>query len=416
MSSVERKLIKGYQGIPFLVFYIYMLFRFAGTTLQPGDDYIFQTADITYGSLTEAMKVMYLQWGGRILILAIANWVFKLPLPILWVILAGLFTLLVFYMVHLTTVLLDEKRDLAFFLISSIAIILMMVMSPVLFHASVLWYTGYFFYPLPLLGFFMGIFPFLAEANGKETNQTDKFFSFLGVSVCAYMEQTAVLFAVTATVCMGLLLYRKKTQPVLWIVYLWGIFNAVIEFCAPGNWQRNIAEQIKWYPGFDMLGNEEKIVSGLFHTTYTLFQNDYTIVLFLLVILLLLGYRKGRASLLWSFLLLTGGFFVKKIVLNLPDDIAWRLFDLKIFTTCACLIFWILLLIFTIFEYMERSLPAVIVSLLLLAAVLEGVLMGFSSTLYESGVRIVFFSYMLLAQVICFLGAFLIKNAAASNF
>ncbi len=380
-----------------------MIARFYGMDLQPGDDLVFRDAHITYGSLSEAMKVMYSSWGGRVVILAIANLILRLPLSVVRVLLSALCVLLVYYMVRTACLIMGIRKDKSIFLVNAMASILLMLMSVTLFHSSILWYTGFFFYPLPLLAYFMGMLPFYSALQSEKIGKPEVILAVIGLAICPYMEQTAVLFLASAAVCMGVLIGQKKMRWEYAALFIWGMLHSIVQFVAPGNDLRSTAEQLKWFPGFDMLGNSDKFMMGLFHSAYTLFQNDHVIFLSILILLMLLGYKAGKIRLIWSFGLLFASFFIKKLVNGLVDDTSWLLYDTKYYVTLGVLIFWILLILFSLYDQVQDKLKAMIVTLYAFAAVMECVLIGFSPTVYASGARVVFFSYMLLLLVSCML-------------
>ncbi len=392
-----------------------MVIRFHSAVLVPGDDQVFQDADAIYGSLGAAVNTMYTLWGGRIVILIIANILLNIPLPLLRLILSALMAILAYYLVRLTDILFRLEKDNQFFIVSAVCTTVFMVMSPVLFHASIDWFTGFFFYPLPMLGYLMGIVPFLSAVFDEPCRWWSFAAAVLGLFICPYMEQTAVLFAASALVCLGVLLYYKKNRRSLWYLYGWGILHFAIEFAAPGNAIRNRAESLKWFPGFEMLGIPEKSLMGLFHSSYTFLQNDFSLVLILLALLLLIGYRQDKMALIWSFCLLFSGFFVKKVIISKADDNSWRLYDRSYWMATGLLLLWILLLLVTIYFFVQQKIRAVIVMLFTAAAVLEGILMGFSPTVYESGSRTIFFSYILLTLVCCMLAGELLSVTQAPS-
>ncbi len=244
----------------------------------------------------------------------------------------------------------------------------------------------------------VALYPFVAYSKNIKMNKMDCVLSILGTFLCCYAEQTAAVFVCMTSIMMILIFINNRSvdKKILGL-YIFGLINAFVMFAAPGNSERAKSELICWYQAFPVYNLFDKIVLGVVHTVKTILHDG---IMYFFVMLLMLGFianKKSKMDLIaYSFLCFLT-LFVYFVTGNLADEAVWQIYSIKILFKIALILFWILYFSFYLFYiFLEDKFFSVFTMFLFLAIFATGIVIGFSPTIYASGLRVFFISYILL--------------------
>lgn len=411
--SVKNKWKTAYTYLPvaFLGVYAYVIFSQIG--FLPGDDEIYRDTFASIG-LGQWCQEFYQQWSGRIPLQLLDILFLNLPL-IFWKIINMIFYMIVpLYTCRISRLFLKEKNRSGFFL-SLYAGILLVKIPDEITASAVKWITGSFNYLWPTAGLLLGVYPLLVAASGGKCKRLDGILGIVGTFLACYAEQTAAVY-----VCLGLFcvieigIKKQKKRMRYRVYYLFGVVNACILFAAPGNQVRSDAELLRWYPNFAMYQIADRFWMGAIHTIKEVFVSGYPFFFCMLLLLGILAVQKQRfLQICYAGLLLLTE-LARKIAEQLEDEAIWQIYNTKLWIGLGVLVFWMLFFAWFLFCVFEMSLSGAIGALLFLAVFASGTVVGMSPTIYASGSRIYFLSYVLLTLLcVLILGAVLEKREKA---
>ncbi len=399
----------------FLLFFAIIFIPILTVNIRIGSD------DTTYIEQLSSMKIfdwLYMRvktWQPRIIsdfLIAIFN--FNMPV---WKFATTIITaLLMFFICNFSQDTLNKREYVYSCIISFASFFLINIGS---LNASVFWYTGSFNYLWPSLFMIIALMPFYRADINKPVKCK---FIYILAAVCSaligYNEQFfAVAIGFGAFTFFLLILEKRKIPVYLIIQYILILINAGIFFKLGGVSIRRSAEVI-YFKDYDMLSFADKIFLGVNWGNYQVF-NNWNILFFIPAgLIFIIGLNKFNSSALKKAL-----FAVPMIVIGLSivrlEYIAPNIFGniYKIFDTmyiqptdnlikplelfpslfCMTIILYMAVLIFYAFENKAEGLSNVA---LYLASLCSGYILGFSPTIFESGLRIFFISDILIVLLI----------------
>lgn len=384
---------------PFIVGFFYFLYINSQTVLV-ADDLVFNH-DLDHRTIIQWCVEFYNQWGGRVPLLLLNVFFLYQPL-ICWIIFNSIITFLFcVYSLKMCECFLEKKTVKGKLCLSFIILFLFFIMPQNTFHDGAIWVTGSFNYLLPCTMLIVGLYPFFARLKGVKLNKFDRTLSFIGVFLCCYEEQTAAIFLCMSTFLLILQFVKnKKIDRGILCLYVFGILNCIVMFMAPGNYQRSQSELICWYPSFDTYNLFDKIVLGLVHTIKILVHNGRLYFLILHILLALFLIKRDLQNIFGFVILCALSFLVYKSSGYLNDEAVWQIYSLKTIVTISLFVFWILYFAFFLFYLLRDNYEdGIAVALLFLATFVAGIVMGMSPTVFASGLRVFFVSYVLLIEI-----------------
>ena len=389
-----RKLI---PYIPFLLYLGYALFLHRNAGMRDYDDYVYRDAwsDV---SINQWVRDFYMGWSGRLPLQMMGIVFLQFPLWVwrIWnALLLGACPFLVARMVRLFC---GEWKERGLFLLHAAICGLFVLIPGKAMDGAVLWISGSFNYLLPAVGLFLALYPFFSEMCGKERRKREYIIAAVGTFFCCYAEQTAAVF-----VCLAALLWlftavkRRTRSTPLFLLWVFGMGNMLIEYIAPGNYVRYDSEVILWYREYDMYSFADKLVLGFVHCMKMLLLEGWPLIACVFV-LILAGTR--RKSLFYK-----GMFLVYCAATGVMIFFLRRMYDnvVFLFTDPAGMIYlfsfvsWLILLaVFLLTVYDFDDTPAWIPALLVLAAFAAGTVVAMSPSYYGAELRVYFIPYLLL--------------------
>ena len=406
---MKVKSVKLYSYLPFLFFFVYVGYMHRQIELI-ADDTVY-LGSLSHTTVWAWMQEFYQNWSGRVPLQLLDIFFLNLPLFCWKIWNTVLYTLIPIYCYRIGKLFLgkfDERK--AFFLNLSICALCFFLPQRLL-ASAVLWITGSFNYLLPMTMFCITSYASLAMLFGKALNKVEWVLSWIAVVLTCYAEQTAAVFlcmTVVFPVCLVVVQYKRcdqmrstdgavydkwpKKKQIFGYTFFGviGVCNVAILFAAPGNQVRSQAELLRWYPQFDQLNGLDKIIMGLIHTLKVLFETESAYVILLLVLLGNLSMKKSKMQqLCFVFLCVITG-VTKLAIEKMEDGVFWQIYNTRQIIGLGVCIFWILLLTWIVFDFVNTDLLRDFCALLVLAVFASGTVLGFSPTIFASGDRIFF--------------------------
>ncbi len=304
---------------------------------------------------------------------------------------------------------------------SSMVLILILIY-PINLMAETGWGATTSNYMWPLATALFALIP-IKKAWDKEKFRWFQFplYAIALIYACNQEQTCAILFGTYTLFTILLIIKDKKIHPMVVIQLLLTVLSLVFIFTTPGNYIRQNTEMEMNFPNFEMLTFQDKLSLGFTSTANVIF-NNYSIpfgALSLCILVYICITYKERI-----YKIIAAIPFVSICVLSYFRDIVFNVFPyfrefIKVFTTSdgtiltvansnnlfnvfpiifSLIIFICLLLsILIIFKNIKNNLAA----LVFLVGLASRVMMGFSPTIFASGVRTtIFFDFSMLIVIL----------------
>lgn len=237
------------------------------------------------------------------------------------------------------------------------------------------------------------------------------------IYACNQEQTCAILFGTYGLFTVLFIIKDKKVHPIIVLQFLLAILSLVFIFTTPGNYIRQETETAMNFPDFKMLTLQDKLSLGLTSTANVIF-NNYSVTFGVLALSIVLYIFVTYKEKLYRIIALIP--FISICVLSYFRDIAFNIFPhfekfVKTFTisdgtilTVAnsnnlyyvvpiifslVIFFSVILSILLIFKNLKNN----IAILVFLVGLASRAMMGFSPTIFASGIRTtIFFDFSML--------------------
>lgn len=245
----------------------------------------------------------------------------------------------------------------------------------------------------------IAIFPIFELLNGDKKKYW--FLEYmLGIVFLVYasnQEQMIVILLVVLTLIAFYMFFKKK-KDIIYIVpyHLIVILNLLIALSSQGNKIRAKVETQNWLPDFINYTVGDKILLGYITTFSRLFIQYSSIVFMFLTLLFLLGFQKNISNLKKFITSLPILIYIISIVVFIKNNIN---FDVKLnnyISLIVFLTFFIIIITISIMIVSESHLSFLIVMAMLALGCGSRIMMGFSPTIFASGERTFYFTYIFI--------------------
>lgn len=142
----------------------------------------------------------------------------------------------------------------------------------------------------------MGLVPIKKVLSGQKSGVLENLFYAICLIYGANVEQMCVVLVAAYLVANAYLLWRRKGSAVLIVMLLVSIASLVNIFVCPGNHTRSVAEELNWFPTYQMMDLVDKADVGI-STTLKWFYVDNVFTMFFCLILALLMWSKYKEKL-----------------------------------------------------------------------------------------------------------------------
>lgn len=400
-----------YAYVPFVLFFLYAFWIHKPIGLAVGDDFVYQNTFNEYDSVVSWIKSFYLSWGGRVPIQLMDIVFLNLPLIIWKMYNSILYLMLMIGICLLEECLYPELSVQGKCLRRCITALLILVLPSQIVSTSVTWITGSFNYLLPGTMLLYAIYPYICMVKREKLQKWELILGFIGAFFAAYEEQTAAIYSCIGLFCCGYYVVCKKRKPLtsIMILYLFGMVNVAIQYLAPGNQVRSTAETLCWYPDYDMFSTMDKMVLGMIHTLKYIFNNAAIYLIVLAIILGSIAFKREKIYRVIYMLIIALTTVVRNVLNNMADAPVVEIYNIQLLMQIALFILWIILCGILICDTMRYSFDGWIMGLSFWALFASGIVVGMSPTIFGSGDRIFFNSFLVLLMLLGIASANLVQ-------
>ncbi len=385
-----KKLLKK-KWMPYLILFIVMFICHLFFKISWGDDIWFKNA-INDGVINYIIS-RYNSWSSRILIELVMILLLQLP-KFIWCALDSLIITLVAYSI---TKLFSIKNNW-------LAPILVLIY-PLYEMSSAGWYATTLNYLWPLAFGLISLFPIKNAINDKkEKNYMYLVYALTTLFSCNQEQMCAIIFCLYAIFIVYLYKKNKLNKLILFIFAL-SFLSLIFILICPGNELRNISEVKSWYNNYKYFGMFSKIFLGIVTTFIYSVYNLNTVIFILSILLPIFIFKENKNKCVKLISLIPFSIYC---MINLFPNIFYSMFpkigelietsrtyasspneinlcgsSIFIFGISVLFFVSILVSVYNCFKNNKRYLMC----LILLAGLASRFIMGFSPTVYASGMR-----------------------------
>lgn len=433
MNNIQKTFLKKHENsIVFsIIFLLILLFNLYMPEIR-SDDIVYINRLNSMGFLNSSID-HYKNWSSRLIIEFFLMLLSKHFL--LWKLLNST---MMFLTVYILCKYIFQKTKANFFLL----VFSVFCFIPLTIMGETGWLATTLNYHWPVTFGLVAFYPFYQTLNRKSINNAIYFCSVLVLIFAANQEQVNVCyFVLTLLVSIFLVLkgnYKIKLLPLSIISF----FELIFSITAPGNSVRNLQEMNRWFPqnkNFSFLQKIDLGISSLFKPFFIDINPIFFLLLFFILFVSVLKTKNFYVRLCIAFplffnIVLFYGSIMKQGFSHVSGNfhsMIWKSNNLeKVFTktgtglsvhylgsliptllfilTLCCLIVGL----YVSFEDKNKSLLSCI---LLLMGFSSRILMGFSPTVWASGMRTYYILFVVSAILILMLINELLKNIPTSK-
>lgn len=400
------------DDISFLVAGILMFFLFIDTPYI-GDDAIYISEFGTYGLgeafHTAAERVVYewYTWSSRILVnfTSLSSIILG---SVFFAVVNGVFT---YIFLKAISIIFRTKAE------TNVKLTCLFFLFPFVIWTSAGWYATMATYYWPVVLGVVSLIPIAKHIRGERIRAWEYVVYSIALLHCANTEQGMVFVLLTYSVfCV----YCLKKRIFIWYLAVQeglSILSMLVCMLNPGNNTRKVEEVWNWFPDYDSLSSLDKVDMGVSTTFSTLLHSNYILVIAICVIMLCIICRMYQDFMIRF---LAGMPLCITVLLGPLKDVVFTMFPqlsncvrdlprtgtvnvetyglntyrLSFFLVAmACMI-----LVFNIVLIFGRDWKTYLLLSLIMGGAAGRFAMGFSPTLYASGIRT--FSNLLLLFVV----------------
>lgn len=382
--------------------FIYFFIRLSGVDLNAGDDPWFRK--YVEKGLVDFIYWRWSTWSSRIILEGILLEMLKLP-SIVWLIITSSMFVLIYYSI---LKILDKKQSLLFVIL----VIYFMLSIDFSLYGLAGWYatTINYVYVFGLGSYALSFIPYvMKDKNIKKGHIVTVCISTL---IASNQEQMcALLIGFFGVAFIWYILKYKKINILYAIVLIICLFMLMVHTFCPGNALRIVAETRAYYPDFEGFNLLQKLYIGIV-TTIAPFvcTNISQLIVYLLLVTTLGIISKKRTITILSFVPIFLYIFIRIIV----NHTVYSKFNFiltniyisgqadgvpKISNIDVTLIFLLLILGLLCLYITAKTCSTntwISCGLLMIAAVCSHIILGFSASVFVSGMRTFIFSYYLI--------------------
>lgn len=433
MNNIQKSFLKKHENA--IVFSIIFLLIFLFNLYMPeirSDDIVYINRSNGMGLLASSID-HYKNWSSRLIIEFFLMLLSKHFL--LWKILN---TTMMFLTVYILYKYIFQKNEAKLFLL----VFSVYCFVPITIMGETGWLATTLNYHWPVTFGLVSFYPFYQLLNSKSINNAIYFCSVLLLLFAANQEQVNVCYFVfTFLVSIFLILngnYKIKLLPLSIISF----FELIFSITAPGNSVRNLQEMNRWFPqnnNFSFLQKIDLGISSLFKPFFIDMNPIFFMLLFFILFVSVLKTKNFYVRLCIAFplffnIVLFYGNIMKQGFSHVSGNfhsMIWKSNNFeKVFTKTGTglsinhlgsliptLLFLLTLccLIVGLYISFEDRTKSLFSCILLLMGFSSRIIMGFSPTVWASGMRTYYILFVVSAILILMLINELLKNIPASR-
>lgn len=393
MMKKIKNIIK--ENSPYIILFLVMLSIHLFFNFNTGDDLWFKKIDIN--NLNNYITERYNDWSSRIIIEIFLISLLKLP-TIVWMFINSLMLVIIAFSInHIFQIKKTIYKFLTIFLI---------LLYPLSNMSEVGWYATSLNYLWPLA---LGLFALLPIKNAciskKEKWYMYPLYIISLLYACNQEQMCAIIFCFYLIFTIYLYKNKKLTKFNLFQLFI-AILSLIFIITCPGNSERKIIETATWYPEFTSFNILQKLYLGINSTM--IFITIRTNIPFLLLSILLpvLSFASNKKNIIIKIITCIPIFTI--LILNIFSNFISSVFPyfkiilekLALFINsnqplnigisgllflglCLLVMSSVIITLFYSLKQKERY----FISLIMCAGFASRIIMGFSPTIYASGIR-----------------------------
>lgn len=405
-----KKILKLIKSRKFILIFSFIFFFAISLFLNTnfGDDLWFK--ERFKDGIFEFLKSRYNIWSSRLVIEFFLVVLLQFP-KVIWCLLNSLVIVLLEY--SISELFLKDKKYTG-------VVLLLLILYPWREMSSAGWIATTLNYLWPLS---FGMYTFISikkVLNDEKISVFQKITMFLSCLYASNQEQMCALLFGFFTIFIIYLFVKKKKNLFIFILYFIILASLIMILTCPGNSVRAIKETATWYPQFENFNIVQKSILSLCSTTmmnirylnlllccYSLimifvsFKNKksfsvkcLSIVLFVFVSLGLLNYLQTKFGIFEGLSFLK---YFNLFTVNI-DTISIYIKD-QLFIIVISILYLVSLVLTPLLIIDKNNRPFIFI--LLIAGIASRFIMGFSPTVFASGMRtFIFFDFALLICII----------------
>ena len=415
---MSRKRIKNFvyaSYFPFVLYGIIICLIHLDINLQWGDDIFFANAIQNNLSLTEwqnYLSLRYEQWTSRLLIEIVL--ILMAKFPVIWRILdiIAMLWIGVSFSIFFNS---EKKMEINWFIVFAILCFPFETMN------SAGWIATTLNYLWPFAAGMVACIPIYNKIKKQSTSIGLYIISLIAILFASNQEQMcAIMLAICSFFIIYIFFRDKKISRYLFIELIISFVSFIYILQCPGNSLRKISEVSKWFPEYDQLSFLRKLEMGYSSSLYEfIMKSNLVFVLFCLVLVFLVVYNNKKIKyIIFSSVPLVAtlifGLFSNITELILPHLVELNTKMTKIGTgiQLANVSSWIpdfiitfvfICIIISLWVGFNDKRIACLSIFLVLLGLASRWIMGFSPTIWDSGLRtflFMYFSYIVVAILI----------------
>ncbi|MSD83552.1 hypothetical protein GKC32_04540 [Lactobacillus curvatus] len=402
----RSKLREFLHNYGYLIMFVGILLLFNGinqlngnglTPNEGGDDSFFRTVANQQG-LLQFVRSRYETWSSRVLIEGALF--FFVKHTVLWRIVNSLAILIIIYVPY-RAILKNENKEQNRSLFLLAASIVVLGPLELLYNTGWIATTLNYLWPLAAMG--VALIPVIDKYQG---HRRKSMLVILGIVLALYATNQEQVCGMLILISSGLLIYQLIKKNLDWYTaYLWflSLTSFIFIITAPGNVARKKSETVHWFSDFDSLTTFRKIELGFSATAKSFFLEPNILLLFTTILLIVITIKKEQfipavaAGVILMFNLMSlkpNNAFAK--LLNSFGQYGSN-FQLRVIGTWVpdgILTLLVLLLCFSIYKALDQSEYKILAVIVVLLGGISRLIMGFTPTIWVSGIRTFSFLYM----------------------
>ncbi|MEY8257787.1 hypothetical protein AAK706_08650 [Erysipelotrichaceae bacterium 66-17] len=388
--------------IGMIFIFAYFLIRFSQVDLTFGDDPWFR--NYIDDGVFNFIGWRWNTWSSRIILEGILLIMLKFP-SIIWRIITSLMLVLMDYSI---LKLLSRKQSLFF----NIAVTVMLLSVDFSLYGGAGWYATTINY-IWVFGLGIYVLSFIPALLKNEKIKGWQWFT-IGVSVLISSNQEqmcALLVGFYGVALLWNIFITKKKNACLLFVFGICMVMLLIHLSCPGNAIRKVTETQAYFPKYDRLGLFQKVYIGIMTTIAPFLRiNNFQVIVYFISLIILSVITKNKKIISISFvpIILYGimRYIVKYTTIPMFNSVLLYLdsngkeIGIPQISKSAVLIFIVIVAIACLCIYITIKTCSkttwIVCALLLAAAFCSRVILGFSASVFESGMRTLIFTYYLI--------------------
>lgn len=391
------------------IFYLIFLLINIGVKRQAGDDVVHLETLKQAGNIFSLLKNRYLGWTGRVFLEFVMYSLLNQNIVIWKVINSFMILLLGLGIYEFISVCSNKNNKYNNYLI--IAVMMSIFMLPLgVFSTSITWITGSFNYLWPVaLGMVSLVFIKKCLYNHQIKPVMFVLVILCSIFACNQEQVAAILIGFSLfAIIFCFVKYKKLDYKLLFIfcvIILFGSFSIL----SPGNKSRYWAEINTWYPGFNDLSLIQRSLQSLsfsldrFVNIFSLENRQFNLLMMSISLMIFVICKNKK--IISKISLLPIIYFLIRILFNPSFGYFIFDYDLKhlesingVISLCLVTVVFAVMMIslYFCFDDIEEQLISVI---LFSGAILSSFVTGFSPTIFASGSRIFFCSFVLFIVI-----------------